>query len=201
MRQLMAHKRTLIFIKTQLTSLMVKNPSAIADINDYAGVIANSVGNISIAPSDMAITDSDGDKILTINAKSGVNKTQDSDSYETGTATAGSPTSLTDTGAAFPNRENKVLHITAGTGVGKSAKILAGNTSNVLSFADIGLALDSTSKYKILDDLVIVYTDSVNSKVKLVKEETTDQAVSVSSGNPVNFSASNHVVRAPKNVA
>ncbi len=181
------------------TAHLVKNPSAITDINDYAGVIANSVANIAIAPADMNISESNGDFILTFNAKSGLTKTQDSNTYDVGTATAGSNTSLTDTGASFGSVVGKVVHIKAGTGAGSSAKITA-NTATGLSFADIGAALDNTSEYEVLDDLVVVYVDSGNSLIKLVKEERTDQAISAASGNSVNVSANTHTIKKTVNV-
>ncbi len=166
------------------------------DTDSYADITSTkSVANIAISGPDMGITDESGDKVLTINGKNGLIKTQNSDRYETGTATAGSNTALTDTGAAFGARAGKVVHITEGTGLGLSAKILSGNTATVLSFLDIGVALDGTSKYEILDDLVIAYVDSTNNKIKLVVEEKTDQAISAASGNSVNISLVTHRIK------
>ena len=166
------------------------------DSDSYVDVTTTkSVANIAISGPDMAITDDSGDKVLTINGKNGLTKTQDSDRYETGTATSGSNTSLTDTGAAFGARVDKVLHITAGTGLGLSAKILSGNTGTGLTFSDIGVALDATSQYEILDDLVVAYVDVTNSAIKLVFEEKTDQAIAAASGNSVNISAASHRIK------
>ena len=165
------------------------------DSDSFAAVTTTkSIANIAITAPDMGITDDSGDQVLTINGKNGLEKTQDSERYEVGNATAGSNTSLTNTGSAFDARTDKVLHITGGTGVGKFAKILS-NTGTVLNFADIGVTLDATSTYEILDDLVIAYVDTVNSKIKLVFEEKTDQAISAASGNSVNISAVTHRIK------
>ena len=84
-------------------------------------------------------------------------------------------------------------------GVGKTAKI-TGNTGTVLNFADIGVTLDNTSEYEILDDLVLVYVDTVNSKIKLILEETTDQAISAASGNSVNIGVGQFKIPLPVNM-
>ncbi len=166
------------------------------DTDNYIDVTTTkSVANIAISEPDMAITNDSGDLVLAINGKNGLAKTLDSESYEKGTATAGTNTSLTDTNVTFGNRAGKVLHITDGVGQGKAAKILAGNTSNVLNFSDIGIALDDTSEYEILDDLVVAYVDTDNEKVKLVVEEKTDQAIAAASGNSVNISLITHRIK------
>ena len=171
------------------------------DGDDYTAVTTTkSVANIAISAPDMVITDSNGDKVLTINAKSGLAKTQDSDTHAVGTATSGNNTSLTDSGASFGVLTAKVVHIKSGAGAGKSAKI-TGNTGTVLNFADIGVTLDNTSQYEVLDDLVVAYVDTANSRIKLIKEETTDQAISASNGNSVNISANTHTVKKAVNVA
>jgi len=157
------------------------------DGDTYATVTgAKSVANIAITAPDMGITDESGDKVLTINGKNGLNKTQNSDQHALGTATAGSNTTLTDTGANFTGLENKVVHIKAGAGAGKSA-IISSVTATQLTFADIGVALDNTSEYEILDDLVVVFVDTVNEKIKLAYEETTDQAINAAGPNSVNI--------------
>lgn len=67
-----------------------------------------------------------------------------------GTATAGSATTLTNSGKAWATNQwaNYQVRITAGTGAGKVATITS-NTATVLSFASVTTVLDNTSQYVI----------------------------------------------------
>ncbi len=67
-----------------------------------------------------------------------------------GTATSGTTTSLTQTGAGWATDrwKNWTLTIESGTGVGQSATI-TGNTATTISFAALGTAPNATSVYRI----------------------------------------------------
>lgn len=76
--------------------------------------------------------------------------TENSSLWTTGSATAGSTTSLTDSSANWTTNQwiGYYVYIWSGTGRGQIAAI-TGNTGTVLSFATLGTAPDSTSKYNI----------------------------------------------------
>ncbi len=174
-------------IKAAITQVhLVKN---IGSTDDYATITgALSVANDGITAGDMSITEVDGLNVLTIAAKSALTKTNDSEQYAVGTATSGTIASLTLTGAAWPDYSGKVAHITEGVNIGKSAKIES-NTGDTLSFAPgtFPAAINGTSKFVIVDDLSVVYTDGI--QVIAVLEEITDKAIDAANGDVVNISA------------
>lgn len=181
-------------VKTPITHVhLVKNFLTSDSFSTVTGV--KSVANTTMAQSDMAITD-DGDlKKLTFNPKSNLTKTNDSEQYFNGTATAGSDASITVTGETFPDYSGKVVHITDGTGVGESAKIIS-NTAETLTFSASAftVALDATSKFVILDDLSIAYVSGTD--IVYVADESTDKAITAASADQVNISAA--VLQLPK---
>lgn len=67
-----------------------------------------------------------------------------------GKATAGSTTTLTDSGAAWGTTQwvGYTVNITAGTGSGQTA-VITSHTATVLTFAALGVGLDNTSQYQI----------------------------------------------------
>lgn len=73
-------------------------------------------------------------------------------SYDTGTATSGNTTSLTDTTKAWTADQwiNYQVRITAGTGLGQ-IRVITDNTATSLTFAS-GATLDNTSEYAIQGD-------------------------------------------------
>ena len=165
---------------------------------DRATNLAKSIANDAITPGDMAIIDESGDKILVINAKSGLTKTADSKQHHAGTATSGTTASLTQTGAVFTGMEGKVVHVTEGTNNGKSAKIttVAGDTVNFAAGAFPG-AIDATSKFVILDDLSAVYVSDTD--IHLAFEEKTDKAIEAASGDAVNVSQAKYRLKVTEN--
>lgn len=175
-------------IKAVITQVhLVKN---ISSADDYATITgALSVANDIITSGDMNIADENGINVLTINAKSGLTKNNDSEQYIAGTATNGTTSTLTLAGAVWPNYAGKVVHITGGTNSGQSAKILSNNTTN-LTFESNAFtnAIDATSQFSIVDDLSIVYTDG--SQVVAVFEETTDKTIAAASADVINISLS-----------
>lgn len=71
---------------------------------------------------------------------------------ETGTATSGTTTTLTDTGASWTTDQfqHYVLEITAGTGSGQ-ARTVTSNTATVITVGSaFGVALDNTSVYRLV---------------------------------------------------
>lgn len=78
------------------------------------------------------------------------NATTASSGYENGTASAGSTTTLTKSGANWATNQwaNSQVRIVAGTGAGKTA-VVTSNTATVLTFPAIGATLDNTSVFVI----------------------------------------------------
>ena len=175
-------------VKAAITQVhLVKN---IGSTDVYATITgALSVANDTVTAGDMSIAIENSINVLTIAAKSALTKTNDSEQYYVGTATSGTTATLIDSGAAWPDYSGKVVHLTEGTNVGESAKVLS-NTATTLTFAADAFtsAIDATSKFVILDDLSIVYTDGT--QVVAVFEETTDKAISAASADVVNISLS-----------
>lgn len=79
------------------------------------------------------------------------------DSYDSGTATSGSATTLTCTGKNWTADQwiNYQVRITAGTGVGQKSRI-TDNTTDTLTFAS-GATIDSTSQFVIEGDENAIY--------------------------------------------
>jgi fructose-specific phosphotransferase system component IIB len=70
---------------------------------------------------------------------------------ESGTATSGTASSLTDTGAAFPVLSNGTLVITAGTGAGTVAQIRSSTATVVTLDQSLSFAMDNTTEYELYD--------------------------------------------------
>lgn len=79
------------------------------------------------------------------------------DSYDSGTATSGSSTTLVCTGKGWTNDQwiNYQVRITGGTGVGQKSRI-TDNTSDTLTFAS-GATIDNTSTFTIEGDENAIY--------------------------------------------
>ena len=120
--------------------------------------------------------------------------------FATGTATAGSTTTLTNSGKAWTVNQwtNYQVRITAGAGAGKVATITS-NTATVLSFANIGATLDNTSVYSIEgndDNLyllgnaaVTMYKYSISGDTWAVMAPTTARAAAPGAGMGANWIA------------
>lgn len=80
-----------------------------------------------------------------------------SDSYDSGTATSGSSTTLVCTGKGWTNDQwiNYQVRITAGTGVGQKSRI-TDNTTDTLTFG-AGATIDATSEFTIEGDENALY--------------------------------------------
>jgi hypothetical protein len=107
----------------------------------------------------------------------------------TGTATSGSTTVLTDTGATFPTTNGGltgfVLEITGGTQSGNSRRI-ASNTATAITVASaFGGALDNTSVYRVW------YFDPINNAAtQLQSFGTGGDAFTFTSGSPLSLNGS-----------
>lgn len=79
------------------------------------------------------------------------------DSYDSGTATSGSTTTLVCTGKGWTNDQwiNYQVRITAGTGVGQKSRI-TDNTSDTLTFG-AGATIDATSEFVVEGDENAIY--------------------------------------------
>jgi hypothetical protein len=171
-------------IKNGATKMLLIKAYAFGD--SYATVVANKLAEVTMTSADYALGTSGNNRTLT-NATKSATSTAATSAEVTGTATSGSTTALNDTGKAWTTNEhaNKIVTITAGTGVGQSAKVTS-NTTTGLVFPAMGVALDATSVYRIDDDLHLAHTDG-SAKVLWVTDETSN--VAVASGATTNFSA------------
>ncbi len=170
-------------IKNNANSLeLVK---AFSSGDSRATVLGNTVCSIALVTGDFTLANNtpSGRKV-TLQAKSGT-ASASSSQYESGTATAGAASTLTDSGASFPDRSGKVVKITGGTGSGQVRRIQS-NTGTVIT-VDTAWATqpDATSTYEILDDLHWVIISGT--EVLAVHDEGTNQVIT--SGNPVNTPA------------
>ena len=104
-----------------------------------------------------------------------------------GTATAGSATSLTDSGKSWTTNAHagKVARIISGAGAGQ-AGFITSNTATQLAFSNtLATALDNTFVYEVREDLhIALYDGSGSPRLLIVNEETSDQVLT--SGNPIN---------------
>lgn len=142
---------------------------------------------ITIAGGDVSLGNrSGGGREVTLAAKSGTVGV-DVPALSNGTATAGSATTLTDSGKSWTTNAfaGKVARITGGTGAGQVGYI-ASNTATVLTLSNtLGTALDNTSMYEVREDLhIALYDGGVSSRLLIVNEETSDQVLT--NGNPIN---------------
>lgn len=156
----------------------------------YATVIGNSVATYALTGASFTQADFNDGRQLTCNVQTGNNATASTnDNVDSGTATAGSANSLTDTNKTFTVDEHagRKVTITAGTGSGQERTIQS-NTATVLTpDEDWTTAPDNTSEYQIGDNLHFAVVDSTATKVLWVSDETSDQQVT--NGNPINTPA------------
>jgi len=119
----------------------------------------------------------------------------------TGTATAGSTTTLTDSGKTWTVNQwtGAVCSITAGTGNGKKGRV-ASNTATVLTFEDaFSAALDATSVYSLESGIRINFesgasaTPSTNSFTQPASDTTTDNRLTITPTNVENTASTFNV--------
>lgn len=142
---------------------------------------------ISIAGGDVSLGNrSGGGREVTVVAKSGT-VGANVPALSNGTATAGSATTLTDSGKAWTVNAyaGKVARIVGGTGAGQAGYITS-NTATQLTFSNtLATPLDNTSVYEIREDLhIAIYDGGGSPRLLYVGEETGDQVLT--SGNPLN---------------
>lgn len=172
-------------VKNAITAVhLVRNFKHIDTRNSVVSV--KSMANIAISGADMAITVIDGDDALVINPKSDLDKTSDSVLHFLGDATGGSRNVITKLGEAWDNYTDKVVHIVSGSGIGQTGKI-TGVYEDDLQFSEsFKVAIDSTSRFEIRDDVWTVYVS--DSAVVYAVNETTDKAIASASADQVNIS-------------
>lgn len=160
-----------------------------------------SIASDIMTPGDKAVQLVDGKLALSLAGKANLVKSSSSEQYHTGTATSGTTSTLTETGAAFPDLSNKAVQITAGTNVGKWAKIVS-NTTDTLTFADdaFASAIDATSEFVVRDDLAIVFANDSN-EIELAFEETSDKVITSDESDTVSTPALNYFVPVYQNAA
>lgn len=127
-----------------------------------------------------------GGREVTVAAKSGAAQV-DIPAIDVGTATSGSVNTLADTAKAWvvDAYANKMVKVTAGTGLGQIRRI-ASNTATVLTVAtDWTTAPDATSDYEILEDLHIAIYDGGVPRLLYVADISSDQTII--NGNPINI--------------
>lgn len=143
---------------------------------------------IAMAGGDFALGDkAGGGREVTVGAKSGTIGAN-LPIIDSGTATSGGATTLSDTSKAWSvnAHANKVVTIVAGTGSGQT-RIIASNTSTQLTVsAAWDTNPDATSQYEIREDLhIAIYDGGASPRLLVVTDETSNQ--SLTSGNPVNL--------------
>lgn len=141
---------------------------------------------VAVAAGDVSIADkAGGGREVTVAAKSGTVAATFNTALDSGTATAGAATTLTDASKAWTVNAyaNKVVKITGGTGSGQ-VRTIASNTATVLT-VDTAWATnpDATSTYEIVEDLHYALYD--DTRLLYVSGESSDQPVT--NGNPINF--------------
>lgn len=173
-------------IKTVATKMYLVKTYAVAD--SYATVVGNALAPaVTMASGDYTLSGADAaSRVLTTAAGKTATANANSQQYDSGTATGGSTTTLTDSGKSWTTNAHagRAVTITGGTGSGQVGRI-ASNTGTVLTIASAwAVAPDGTSTYRISDDLHIAFTDG-SAKVLWVTDETSNQQVT--SGNTINF--------------
>jgi hypothetical protein len=178
-------------IKAAITTVHLVKDIGSTDV--YATITgALSIASDTITAGDMSISEIEGIDTLVIAGKNDLTKTGESNKYHTGTATAGTANTITETGQAWvvDTYIRKVAHIKSGTGSGQSAAIIS-NTADTLTFAAAAFATvpDATSVFEIFDDLSVVYTDGT--QIIHAVDESTDKAVSAAAEDTVSVGAAN----------
>lgn len=172
-------------IKTGATKMMLISGYTAGD--SYATVTAAKLAEVTMASGDYTLSSSGSNRVLTTASGKSSSATASSTQYDTGTASSGSATTLVDSTKSWTTNAyaNKAAVIVSGTGAGQYGRI-SSNTGTTLTFpaSTFSTPPDSTSVYKIVDDLHIAFTDG-SAKVLYVTDETSNQ--SISSGNTVNF--------------
>lgn len=162
----------------------------IGSTDDESEILSTlSIASDTMTAGDKSVQLIDGKLHLVLAAKTNLLKTGSSEQYHTGTATAGSINTLTETGANFTDLENKVVQITSGANNGKWAKIVS-HTSTVLTFKNDAFesALDSTTEYVVRDDLTVAFFNA-NDEIELVFEEPSDKIITSDAGDTVSTPA------------
>jgi hypothetical protein len=171
-------------IKTNATRMLLITNYSAAD--SYATVTAAAIASVTMASGDYTLSTSGSDRVLTTASGKSAVASGASQQYDNGTATGGSTTTLADTSKAWTTnvQANRAVTILSGTGAGQVGRIVS-NTANTLTISVAWTtAPDTTSVYRISDDLHIAFTDG-SAKVLWVTDETSNQAIT--SGNTVNF--------------
>lgn len=180
-------------IRTKATAnnvdlLLIK---AYAQGDAYATVNGNVIAQADLVLADLVLSNQGTlGRQLTVATKS-PSATASSAQYDTGTATSGGASTLTDTTKAWTANQHagRALKIVSGTGAGQVRRI-ASNTATVLTVdAAWTTNPDATSVYQILDDLHVAIVDVTETKVLAVTDESTNQVITA--GNVVNIPAFN----------
>lgn len=174
----------LLAIKNNAVKMLLIKAYTYGD--SYATVVANKVDEVVMAPTDLLITSSGNNRVLTVAAKSATAAAA-ATQLDNGTATSGSTTTLANTAKAWTVNAFALKRVTivSGTGAGQVATITS-NTATVLTFPAMTTAPDATSVYRINEDLSVALTDG-SARVLLVTDETSESAAAI--GDTTNFPA------------
>jgi hypothetical protein len=172
-------------IKNGATKMLLIKAYTFGD--SYATVVGNKLAEATMTSADFTLATSGNNRTLTTAAKSATAVAAAAALVADTLATSGTTTTLTLTGAGWTVNAftNKMLTIISGTGAGQEAKITS-NTATVLTFPAMTTAPDSTSHFRVNEDLYVAFTDGA-ANVLWVTDETSEQAVSVS--DTINFPA------------
>jgi len=160
-------------------------PATLADASTLHPTGMRVSDAVAMAGGDLTIADkAGGGREVTVAAKSGTVQVN-IPTIDSGTASAGGATTLTDSSQAWTVNAyaNKVVKITAGTGVGQ-VRGIASNTATILTVdAAWSVTPDITSTYEVLEDLHYALYDGT--RLLYVSDETSNQALTLN--NPINF--------------
>jgi hypothetical protein len=145
--------------------------------DSYSTASANSIGSVALAEGDLTLgNQGTNGRQLAVAAKN-ITATADAAQIDSGTATSGGASTLTDTGKSWTTDQHlgRVVKITAGTGSGQSKRISANTATQLTVESAWSTAPDATSQYKIVHDLHVAILDQTESKVLIVTDETSNQ--------------------------
>jgi len=145
---------------------------------------------IAMAGGDFTLADRTPDgREITVVAKSATAQVN-IPAIDVGTATSGGVNTLTDTAKAWSVNAytDKMIKITAGTGVGQIRRIASNTATVITTTTDWTTNPDATSDYEILEDLhVAIYDGGGTPRLLNVQDISNDQAII--SGNPINLAS------------
>ena len=188
------------YIKQNCNKVIIAKQYAAGDSYATVTIGSNVIAEVTLTSTDFTLAagaTSNSRKITSASGKQDASANNSSQQYTNGTATSGGSTTLTDSSKSWTVNAyaNKAVVISAGTGSGQH-RTIASNTATALTVDTAWTTNpDATSVYAVVDDLVIVFLDTVNSRILWTTDETSDQIVTA--GNPINFPSVSFTIAQP----